>query len=104
MDLGLAMKPRRREEPNETTEMWRAIRHKRQDQRRARLGPRSEEISALERQGHSVRQLSPYQFRINERIDLFPTRQRYHDLKTQRRGSYGGESPLEVVARLLGVK
>lgn len=46
------------------------------------------EILALARNGYDVQELTPYQFRINDALDLYPTQRRFHNLKTQRRGRY----------------
>lgn len=88
-----------RYELNETTEMWRAIRHDRQDRRAEQLVPRTAEIHALEQQGFRVRRLTDYQFRVDEVLDLFPARRRYHHIKTQARGSYA--KPFDLAVRLL---
>ena len=81
-------KPPKKQEPNEITEMWRDVRHDAQERRAARLPIRTEEILAVGRMGYRIRELTPYQFRVNERLDLFPTRRRWHDIKTQARGGY----------------
>jgi len=36
----------------------------------------------------SVQELTPYQFRVAGWLDLYPTNQRYHNLRTNRRGWY----------------
>lgn len=45
-------------------------------------------ILALRDDGYRVEELTPYQFRINRALDLYPTGRRWHNLKTGRRGSY----------------
>lgn len=91
---------RKREEPNETTEMWRDVRRAQQDRRAARLPGRTEDILALAPLGYRVRELTAYQFRVNNRLDLYPVHRRYHDLKTDRRGTY--PTPVVIARRLLG--
>ena len=46
------------------------------------------EIEALADKGYQVKKVTPYQYRINNRIDLFPTGGKYHDIKTGERGLY----------------
>lgn len=54
---------------------------------------RTEEVLALRAKGHKVERLSDYQFRINDCIDIYPTSNKYHALKTQKRGKVDG--PIE---------
>ena len=70
------------------SEMWRAVRRDRQEQRAERLPGRQGEILALRGHGFGVRQLTEYQFRIDGTLDLFPTRRRFHHIPTDTRGSY----------------
>lgn len=49
---------------------------------------RVKEIWALLKKGHKVSQLTPYQFRINGVLDLFPVHCRYRNIKTNKRGFY----------------
>ena len=39
-------------------------------------------------QSYKIRQLTPYQFRIDEKIDLYPTSGKYHDLIKNEWGFY----------------
>lgn len=41
---------------------------------------------ALRTQGYIVEELSPTQFRINNRLDVYPIHNLWHDLKTGERG------------------
>lgn len=77
-------------------EVWAGYREAQQARRAARLGPRTEEILALKRAGFSVRELTPYQFRINGRLDLFPIHRRWHDVKTNTRGSYKAAKDIAI--------
>jgi hypothetical protein len=58
------------------------------ERKQERLSRRTDEIEALEQHGYTVRALTEYQFRINEQLDVYPTRKRFHHIKTQKRGSY----------------
>lgn len=82
------------------SEMWRALH---EDQAAARAVRRESGVAELDRlpAAFTVRKLTDYQFRINERVDVFPTRRRYHVLAGGRRGSYGREALPALLARLL---
>lgn len=41
-------------------------------------------------EGFEIVQLTEYQFRINGRLDIYPTWAKWHDIKTNRRGSFRG--------------
>lgn len=57
------------------------------------------EIKALARKGFKLKWLTPYQCRINESLDLFPTNYLFHNLKTGERGSF--LDPSSLVKELL---
>ena len=57
------------------------------------------EILALREHGFHVEALTDYQYRINGRLDLFPTRRRFHDVLINRRGSY--TSAFDIARRML---
>ncbi len=40
----------------------------------------------LKRQGYTVEQKTPYHFRVNDRIDVWPIHNKWHDIKTNERG------------------
>jgi len=46
------------------------------------------EIKDLKKRGYLVEQLTPYQFRVECILDLYPTRKRFHNIATQERGEY----------------
>lgn len=61
--------------------------------RRERKHRRSEQIPELlelEKQGYDIRVVNEagYQFRVNGRLDVYPTNKRWHDLKKNVRGDY----------------
>lgn len=45
-------------------------------------------VSQLRARGHAVRWLTEWQFRVDERYDIFWQSKRYHDVKANRRGDY----------------
>lgn len=54
-----------------------------QDNTPKRPPPREPKLNGFE-----VRQLTPYHYRVEGRLDLYPKRRRWHDIKTNTRGSY----------------
>lgn len=42
--------------------------------------------------GFVVREISPFQYRVNDILDIYPSNKRYHDLKTHVRGDIRGVS------------
>lgn len=54
----------------------------------------AESIIALQHEGFKVERLSPFQWRINNRLDLFPTNRKYHDVIRNERGSYIGAADI----------
>ena len=74
----------------ETTEgeIWQAYREDQKLRRLERLRPRTEEILALTNLGYKVKQFTPYHFRIDDLIDVFPIHNRYHKLIYNKRGGY----------------
>jgi len=73
---------------SEEGEIWRDYKEEQQARRLKRLPIRTRQIIGLKESGFTVRQLTPYQFRINENIDVFPIHNRFHDIKKNRRGGY----------------
>lgn len=51
---------------------------------------RDKAISLMERLDkiYQIKILTPYQFRFNNEIDIYPTNQKYHILKSGKRGEY----------------
>lgn len=46
------------------------------------------EVEALHRKGYQIEQLTPYQFRVECVLDLYPRRRRFHNIANQARGEY----------------
>lgn len=76
---------------------WSKIQRQRQV-RQSRRDKATEEIIQLKEKGYLVISLTPYQFRINGILDLYPTNHRYHHIPTDKRGSY--DKPEEIVKKL----
>ena len=65
---------------------WPTYRRRQQLRRSARLAARIRTIVQLKRRGYDVRQLDAGHFRVNEVLDLYPTHNQWHDLRTGMRG------------------
>ena len=66
--------------------LWDFYKHEQQRRREARLRPRTAAFLAVREEGYEVEQKSLYHFRVNDRLDLYPIHNRWHDLQTQERG------------------
>lgn len=45
-------------------------------------------LKRLAKDGFQVKELTPYQYRINEALDVFITNDRFHNIKTGERGDF----------------
>lgn len=54
---------------------------------------RFDKLLAKLREKYTVKVLTPYQLRINDRIDIYPTNEKYHDIKQNKRGYYNNLLP-----------
>ena len=86
---------------HEESEMWSEYRQAQKDRRAERLPIRQGQIEELKKEGFRVRKLTDFQFRINELLDVYPTHNRFHDLKRKRRGGFRNVS--EFVRRFFNV-
>lgn len=76
------------DEKNEWDEHKKAMNSMR-DRRRFQF---REVIREFKRMGFEVREISPFQFRFNEGIDIYPSNKRYHDLTKNVRGDIRGKT------------
>lgn len=60
-----------------------------------------ESIMSLAQYGFKVEELSPYQFRVNDQLDLYPTSKKYHDVMRGTRGDYWNITVLDICRRIL---
>jgi hypothetical protein len=82
--------------------VWKAYREAQQARRARRLPDRTEEILRLRADNFSVKRLTDYQFRVDGRLDLYPIHRRYHDTKTNKRGTY--QTAKQIAIRVLRVE
>lgn len=52
--------------------------------------------------GYEIRKITPYQFRINGRLDIYPSNKRFHDIRDMRRGDIRGIKFRDFVRKYLG--
>ena len=62
---------------------------------------RGKHIEALRFAGYDVKELTPYQFRVEGRLDIYPTNACWHDIETKERGSFSGKNLKEFVVSYL---
>ena len=82
---------------SEELESWNQYREEQKERRKKRLPVATDEIASLKECGFIVEEKTPYQFRINGLIDIYPIHRRYHVLKTGRRGNYNYGKLKQVV-------
>lgn len=80
-------------------DFWHDVRHAQRARRIKRLPVRTRHILELERDGYIITPMTPYQFRVNGCLDLYPTHNRWHDLRSNTRG--GAADLIEFVRRRL---
>lgn len=85
----------------ELSEHYRGIRAAKAARLAAGREKETKNILALIGQGFAVEQLTPFHFRVNGMLDLFPTRKLYHDLRTNTRGEY--VKALDIVQKVIDV-
>lgn len=79
-------------------EDFKEIREAQQKRRAERLVGRQKEIEELA-PIYQVKKLTPYQYRINGVLDLYPIHRNYHNIKTNKRGTY--KTALGIVKLLI---
>ena len=73
---------------SELSEAWTEYKDEQRERRAARLEKRTEQILSLREKGYKVHRFTDYQYRINDAVDLYPTHNLFHDLKTGVRNNY----------------
>lgn len=59
--------------------------------RAKRREPRVKKLMELKDLGFEIEQITGFHFRVNNRLDYFPTNDKYHDLVTGKRGEIRGK-------------
>lgn len=78
---------------------YRAYKDAQKKRRKERLPVRQQEIEALKELGYEVKKITEFQFRINDTYDLYPIHNRWHNIKTQKRG--GAQNLAEFIKKTL---
>ncbi len=74
---------------NDENEMWKEYRGEQRDRRTERVIDRTSQILSLKEEGFDIEQKSAFHVRVNGRLDLWPTHNRFHDIRRNKRGGYG---------------
>lgn len=74
----------------EETEKWEQHRSDMRQMREKRRYQLLQVIPELRAKGVSVVEITPYQFRFDGKIDIYPSNKRYHDLRNNHRGDLRG--------------
>ena len=61
-------------------------------------------IKEFRRLGFEVREITPYQFRFNDCLDIYPSNKRYHELAKRSRGDIRGKSFDQFLREFFGIK
>ena len=75
---------------------YRDLQEMRREDNALKRSENTPDIVGLARLGYDVRMITEYHFRIDGRLDLFPTRGRWHNLKTGKRGNYQSAAAIAV--------
>jgi len=78
---------------------FKEMREEQQKRRAERLPIRQREIELLASLGYKVEKKTEYQYRINGTFDLYPIHNRWHHLKTNKRG--GAKNLAEFIKSVL---
>jgi len=70
------------------TDFWKEYRKDQSLRRVTRIPIRTKTIMGLQNNGHHVEQKTEYHFRIDYLLDVWPTHNRFHNIKTGKRGGY----------------
>ena len=69
-------------------EEWDTYKEEQKKRRAERLPRRSRELLSLRKEGFKIEQKTRYHFRVKDVLDVWPTHNRYHDLKNNKRGGF----------------
>jgi epoxyqueuosine reductase QueG len=61
-------------------------------------------INEFKELGFDIKEITEYQFRINDCLDIFPSNKRYHDITKNVRGDIRGSSFNQFIRNYFGLK
>jgi len=85
-------------------EMWRGHKEDMKKMRDSRRAQFHETIIELRNAGFEVVEITPFQYRINECLDIYPQNKRYHDIIKNERGDIRGIKFSDFVRKYFGIK
>lgn len=88
---------------DEEKQTWRDHAEQMNNMRNRRRFQFYEIIKEFKRMGFDVREVSPFQYRFNDCIDIFPSNKRYHDLKKRERGDIRGKNFNQFLREYFGL-
>ena len=71
-------------------EVFDGMRQTNKEARQSQNDKRTAHLMELLKEGWGVMALTPYQFRVQGRLDVYTTWAKWHDIKTGRRGEFKG--------------
>lgn len=85
-------------------EMWNKHKQNIRQMRNSRRSQFREIITDLTNAGFEIKEITPFQFRINDCLDIYPQNKRYHDIVKNERGDIRGIKFGEFVRNYFGIK
>ncbi len=88
---------------DEEKEAWRKHADDMEKMRQRRRWQFRQAAKELRDLGFEIKEVSQFQYRINEAIDIFPSNKRYHDLTKNIRGDIRGQSFANFIRSYFGI-
>lgn len=87
----------------ETKEMWKNHSDEIKQMKKRRCFKFRSIIKELRELGFEVKEVTSFQFRINEMIDIYPSNRKYHNLITRKRGDIRDIDIKAFIKKALGI-
>ena len=85
-------------------QMWKDHKKEVDIMRQKRRGQFRETIKEFRDMGFDVKEVTPFQFRFNDSVDVYPSNKRYHDLTKGVRGDIRGIGFTKFLRQFFGLK
>ena len=89
---------------DEEKQMWKDHKKEVELMRKKRRAQFRDTISEFQKLGFEVKEVTPFQFRFNDAVDIYPSNKLYHNLKTNVRGDIRGISYTKFLRQFFGLK
>jgi DNA-binding ferritin-like protein (Dps family) len=89
---------------NEMKEQWKEHEDEMNKMRSRRRYQFREIVREFRKMGFDVKEVSQFQYRFNDAIDIYPSNKRYHDLTKNVRGDIRGKSFNQFLREYFGLK